>query len=1302
MSILVNNRTKTILAMVVVLLFAMSAVAFAGSGNPTVDSIIFELNGEYHEVDLNDWADAYYAGPGDPLYDKFIQATIVGIRSGDKYIDFDSYAQKYYENPETALDEADELDSTIVENIIPYDPIDDPEELKVIEVTAITRTVDYGTQKGDIDFPSEVEATLDDNSTIDVDVDWDDESTPPYDSQDPGEYVFEGTLENLPENVINPDNVKAELTVTVRDVEPVTEMEVANETDFDDARNAEAERIILTDNITFEDRERIRWDLWELDMDGYTITLEGGPLAFEADSTTIKNGKIVGDLTWWSWEGPADAWDDEAWDGWQNTNRVMVSGDGVIFEDIDFHVDIADWYQKQGDKDATNLTVRDSALHGVSLFNSNVRLCGNEIYNRVGIECDDAVLEGNTLRDATVGAPDVHADLAGLYGILYINSDATLIDNYWANNFTGMFVGKSLKYYGEYSPAEPTLDGATIWTDKSGLVWWAINHEKAELNTTGIVDITSERGGPGLMVVGTDARDYAEGTELYEAIEECIVPSVGDEWDGGAILGDAEFTGADVWIGKPTNEFLNEKKENYEGEWLNECKCEKCGKVSVCLKEVDYQVCKKDADRLRIHGPTFVSDVTIFTPANDYLECEGYAVPLADPVWLGDVTFGYVSLWGDFDIVQGKTVTFDEIELKCGNIRRIGTDRDLGSKEVCTVPHPEFTRRGILTGGIITSDTKEDNVLVLGDGVQVENVELSRWLYNVILETVWLDDVTINVGQSNTNDQREVCWESYQLEYDVTVWDGNHATFGEVSLLNGTTAEVMDLSKLTILDVEDFTNNGLVKVQKEGFVNFPPFDANIEISQRGGRAYVDYGVEAWDNWKFNDWKPDIWIEAGDEIYSKKYEIIFPYNDGDYTEADKYIVDLRDPDRPLLNGAQHPNAPFDISKGEGIWLTDLLDIDRETLATILEEAEMDFRISLDEDTDEEITFQLDVTGYIFNCCDYGFELANDSKDITLTGKFVQGFLPTLLECEVDYDELTVTAEIKNTSNQTRTQTVMGWTDFEGDEVASTSEEMTIRPGRTETISWTLDLADYGDPGDTLEFENWVETEDRTDNRTCTVVYIIPFDVECSEWTDWRSGSGPGGLQIPMRVELWDISSVETGAEIDIEYERYRIRDRFRVYYDGELEYDSGFGSGSELSEGIITKEAGVDYLSVVITNNSRFSEWDYRLRCRKGSFFEAEIDVVDPLGTGSFDVTYRVNNLGPGEDTQEVTYAAFVSFDEGDTWATVGMVDSDNKTIAGNGTWENTVGYNAQENSKWMFTLVTEDDDAEEVREVVNK
>jgi hypothetical protein len=60
-------------------------------------------------------------------------------------------------------------------------------------------------------LPAEVEVTLVGGDKQDVDVQW----SPAFDGSTPGTIVYEGTLAPLPDGVLNPDNLKASITVTV-------------------------------------------------------------------------------------------------------------------------------------------------------------------------------------------------------------------------------------------------------------------------------------------------------------------------------------------------------------------------------------------------------------------------------------------------------------------------------------------------------------------------------------------------------------------------------------------------------------------------------------------------------------------------------------------------------------------------------------------------------------------------------------------------------------------------------------------------------------------------------------------------------------------------------------------------------------------------------------------------------------------------------------------------------------------------------------------------------------------------------
>ena len=234
---------------------------------------------------------------------------------------------------------------------------------KQVRIWAVTKPVPFGTPAEDLDIPETVTATLDDDSTEEISVEWDAAAVPPYDGDEPGDYVWGGTLVDLPEGVTNPDDVEAQLTVTVGEPDWFF---VEDETDFDTALNRQEKYIVLTDDLDLLDPTRIEYDMEVLDLNNFNITLSGGVLAFRGDGTEVKNGSIFGDLTWWDWATDPGNYLGSVtdWETWQYSNRVMVSGAGVTFDNVDFHVDIADWYQEQGDKDATGLTIKNSALHG--------------------------------------------------------------------------------------------------------------------------------------------------------------------------------------------------------------------------------------------------------------------------------------------------------------------------------------------------------------------------------------------------------------------------------------------------------------------------------------------------------------------------------------------------------------------------------------------------------------------------------------------------------------------------------------------------------------------------------------------------------------------------------------------------------------------------------------------------------------------------------------------------------------------------------------------------------------------------
>jgi hypothetical protein len=89
-----------------------------------------------------------------------------------------------------------------------------PAPLEVVSVEAINDiTVPYGTAFDDLGLPVNVTATLDDSSIRTLDVEWDEGAYDPFTADT---YALNGTLVNLPEDVVNPADVKAAVNVIVQ------------------------------------------------------------------------------------------------------------------------------------------------------------------------------------------------------------------------------------------------------------------------------------------------------------------------------------------------------------------------------------------------------------------------------------------------------------------------------------------------------------------------------------------------------------------------------------------------------------------------------------------------------------------------------------------------------------------------------------------------------------------------------------------------------------------------------------------------------------------------------------------------------------------------------------------------------------------------------------------------------------------------------------------------------------------------------------------------------------------------------
>jgi len=91
-----------------------------------IEAVIFDVNNLYLEVEMDEWAQAWYNKEGE-LYDFVYGHKIIGLLYGGSYYCFDSYAKNYYKydgDVEEAINHTDELDQEIVDNIVRW-PLSD-------------------------------------------------------------------------------------------------------------------------------------------------------------------------------------------------------------------------------------------------------------------------------------------------------------------------------------------------------------------------------------------------------------------------------------------------------------------------------------------------------------------------------------------------------------------------------------------------------------------------------------------------------------------------------------------------------------------------------------------------------------------------------------------------------------------------------------------------------------------------------------------------------------------------------------------------------------------------------------------------------------------------------------------------------------------------------------------------------------------------------------------------------------------------------------------------------------------------
>ncbi|MBS3811924.1 MAG: carboxypeptidase regulatory-like domain-containing protein, partial [Halanaerobiales bacterium] len=375
-----------------------------------------------------------------------------------------------------------------------------------------------------------------------------------------GTYSFTVTADDF-ENAagdVTVDGAEVSVDVTMEAVDEGTPPEsaavtVASESEFMDALGNKAEGITLSAGIMFNSRVVVDYNLEYLDLNGNTITMtEGNPLVFRGNGTVVSNGTIYGEDVIGSWENYLA---DEEWPfqgSIEFSASVLMDGRDIHFDGIYFETKVFDWYQDQEGAPASGVTFTDTLFGYYAIFVSDVTIEDSTVAYRLGIDNDDAVLnEVSFIKHPGSGYYDL-VEGNERYGILYVAGDAELNDITWADNFTGMYVGKSLKWnltenmyldYPDkaYRKAKPTLTNADVLTDKDGMVWWGINYDKATLTVNGTVNVVSEQGRNGLTLVGTDYRDYGEAIGRPD-----------NDYNGGQIYGNATFVGADVHFGWQT------------------------------------------------------------------------------------------------------------------------------------------------------------------------------------------------------------------------------------------------------------------------------------------------------------------------------------------------------------------------------------------------------------------------------------------------------------------------------------------------------------------------------------------------------------------------------------------------------------------------------------------------------------------------------------------------------------------------------------------------------------------------------
>ena len=116
-------------------------------------------------------------------------------------------------------------------------------------------------------------------------------------------------------------------------------------------------------------------------------------------------------------------------------------------------------------------------------------------------------------------------------------------------------------------------------------------------------------------------------------------------------------------------------------------------------------------------------------------------------------------------------------------------------------------------------------------------------------------------------------------------------------------------------------------------------------------------------------------------------------------------------------------------------------------------------------------------------------------------------------------------------------------------------------------------------DTQEAWEWIPYEYYID----TAIISIERTPACGSVQTGGAGTTTDTYTVPTEEGVMVLS-----------YNSYDIKDRYVIDYDGQMEFDSGFVSGSGIHS--FTKPDGIDEISVTVNGGDLNTAWTYTLSC----------------------------------------------------------------------------------------------------------